>query len=109
MTYEAGDVLVTSFPFSDTHGSKPRPALLLSSARFNETGHSILAMITTAKTTKWHSDISIKDLDLAGLATSSVIRMKIFTLDNRLIKKRIGHIGKQQTAIADLLQQIFTF
>jgi len=53
---------------------------------------------------RWPSDCSLQDLASAGLSTPCVVRMKLFTLDNRLIRKRIGKLGgeDQQRVIAAL-------
>ena len=93
MVYEHGDIVVVPFPFVDNANAKSRPAVVLSSSSFNEeNNHTILAMITTASSITWKSDIEIQDLQDAGLPTKSFIRMKLFTLDNRLIKKKIGKL-----------------
>lgn len=47
--YDAGDVVVVPFPFSDRDAAKRRPALVCSGAEFNNRAkHLVLAMITTA-------------------------------------------------------------
>lgn len=93
MICNAGDIVVVPFPFVDNAKVKPRPALVLSSKDFNEVhNHSIMAMITTSAV-KWKTDILIDDIKLAGLPVKSFIRMKLFTLDNRLIKKTIGSLN----------------
>lgn len=94
MTYNQWDTVVVPFPFTDIAGAKSRPTVVISSARFNaEHGQSILAMITTARAGGWPTDHSIVDLATAGLRHDSVIRWKIFTLDNRIIQARIGHLA----------------
>ena len=88
MICEQGTIVVVPFPFVDSDRTKKRPVVVLSRKTFNnENDHSLLAMITTGQSTKWPSDLSIADLERAGLATASVIRLKLFTLDNRLILK----------------------
>lgn len=85
------DVVVVPFPFVDAPRSKPRPALTWSTSTFNSAnGHTVLAMITRAAQTKWPSDHAIGDLAAAGLPSPSVVRWKIFTLDNRVIIRCIG-------------------
>ena len=71
---------------------KRRPALVLSAAgAFNrKTDHVVLAMITSADNSGWPLDVPITDLDSAGLVSPSVVRMKLFTLDNRLILRKAG-------------------
>ncbi len=49
MTYEQFDVVVVPFPFTDTSGTKKRPALVISDAvTFNTPlRRSVMAMITS--------------------------------------------------------------
>ena len=67
MTFEAFEVVVVPFPFTDRRAAKRRPAVIVSSTDFNETHEeSILAMITSTKS-GWSSDISLQDWREAGL------------------------------------------
>ena len=88
------DVVVVPFPFSDVAGSKRRPALVISSADFNSSGHTVLAMITTSGQHPWPGDCPITDLQAAGLPRPCIARLKLFTLDNRVILRRIGRLAK---------------
>lgn len=93
-SFEAGDVVVVPFPFSDLPVAKPRPALVLSPMERNERGGTtVLAMITTAAAGERADDIPLNDLLAAGLRTPSVVRMKLFTLDNRMISRRVGGLS----------------
>ena len=50
MTCKPYDVVVVPFPFTDRRTSNRRPALALSSETFSaESGHTVLAMITSAR------------------------------------------------------------
>mgnify|MGYP002079605854 CR=1 FL=1 len=96
MICNSADIAIIPFPFVDRNKSKPRPAVVLSTRIFNKKNqHTIFSMITTGKNTIWPSDIIITSLKSTGLTSSSVIRFKIFTLDNRLIKKVIGKLSQQ--------------
>ncbi len=97
MTYEAMDVVVVPFPFTDRTASKRRPALVLSDASsFNTpSGHAVLAMITSQKNPPWPMDVELTDLKSAGLPTKSVVRMKLFTLDQQFILRKAGTLGKE--------------
>ena len=87
MVCDAWEIVVVPFPFTDGPGTKQRPALVLSDLDFNrQSGHSILAMITSAAHSEWPGDIPL-DPSVIGLHKPCVIRMKFFTLDNRLIVK----------------------
>lgn len=95
MTFEAFDVVVVPFPFTDRRTSKRRPALVLSRSETfgSETGHSVLAMITSQRQSGWPLDVPISDGRSAGLASPSIVRMKLFTLDHRLVLRRAGRLA----------------
>jgi mRNA-degrading endonuclease toxin of MazEF toxin-antitoxin module len=96
MISERFDVVVVAFPFVDAPERKPRPALVLSTSVFNDDNHqTLLAMITRAAHTRWPSDHAIRDLGSAGLRHASVVRWKLFTLDNRIIARRIGRLERE--------------
>jgi mRNA interferase MazF len=88
------EVVVVPFPFTDRNATKRRPALVLSSSSFNQASqHSVLAMITSAEQSAWLGDHLIADLETAGLPTECVIRLKLFTLDHRLVIRKAGGLG----------------
>ena len=93
MTCDRFDIVVVPFPFSEQAGSKRRPALVISNQRFNDSGRTVLAMITTKDHHPWPGDHSITDLGETGLPLSCIVRLKLFTLDNRLILRQIGKLG----------------
>jgi mRNA interferase MazF len=96
------DIVVVPFPFSTQPGHKRRPALVLSLRAFNQQGSTVLAMITTAGHRPWLGDVALTDLRTAGLNTPCLVRIKLFTLDNRLIVKRIGRLAsndQQQVSV----------
>lgn len=110
VTFDVFDVVVVPFPFTDNTTTKRRPALILSDAKsFNQqAGQVVMAMITSARNSDWPLDIEIQDLDSAGLPASSIIRMKLFTLDEHLIIRKAGSLARpDQTRAAEALHQLF--
>jgi mRNA interferase MazF len=101
------DIVVVPFPFTDRRTSKRRPALALSSQTFSaESGHTVLAMITSAANPAWPMDVSIEPA-AAGLRAPSLIRMKLFTLDNRLILRKVGSLAERdRRAVAVSIQKL---
>ena len=94
MTCDPWDVVVVPFPFTDSPASKRRPALVLSSREFNHgSGHSLMAQITKAKQSSWPGDFRIQNVE-AGLPEECIVRMKLFTIDTRLMQKRIGRLSE---------------
>ena len=91
------DVVTVPFPFIDIPNTKRRPAIVLSNKEFNRSNHTILAMITTKKKPAWPGDSQISDYADAGLRLPCLVRFKFFTLDNRLLQKRIGHLSEKDS------------
>ena len=76
MAFESLNVVVVSFPFTDRRATKRRPALIVSSAHFNQAHEqSILAMITSVGS-DWPSDVAIQDWREAGLNVPCKVRFK---------------------------------
>ena len=100
MTFEACDVVVVPFPFSDRTAEKRRPALVISNSRFGkDIEHSVMAMITSDRpeSRRWPLDVTLRDLSAAGLSVPSLVRMKLFTIDHRLIVRKAGHLSVADT------------
>ena len=109
MTFEAFDVVAVPFPFTDRSTARRRPALVLSDSQaFNkQVGQSVLAMITSVKHSDWPLDVAIGDLDAAGLPSASVVRMKLFTLDNQLIVRKTGALAEDdRSSVATALRRL---
>jgi len=95
VTYERWDVVVVPFPFTDAAQARRRPAVVLSGPdSLGTVGHATMAMITSAGNPPWPLDVPLADLDVAGLPAASVVRMKLFTLDLRFVRWKIGTLGE---------------
>lgn len=109
MSFERFTVVRVPFPFTDRDTTKNRPALVLSDEdAFNKpSGHSVMAMITSAANAPWPLDCAILDLESAGLPTASVVRFKLFTLDHRLVKGTLGSLSAEDIhAISTQMTQL---
>ena len=107
MTCRPYEVVVVPFPFTDRRAVKRRPALALSSEAFSsESGHTVLAMITSAGNPPWPMDVVINSEE-AGLPAPSKVRMKLFTLDNRLIVHKAGSLSQaDRRAVAAAVRKL---
>jgi len=112
VTFDQFAVVRVPFPFTDREATKNRPALVLSDpVAFNkEAGASVMAMITSAANPPWPLDCPITDLHSAGLPAPSKVRFKLFTLDHRLVRGKLGRLGpadrqRVREALAKLLGQ----
>jgi len=82
------------FPFTDRAAVRRRPTLVASrpAPLGSVVRHSVLAMITSAGHRRWPLDVSVSDLRRAGLPAPSVVRMKLLTLDDRLVERTAGKL-----------------
>lgn len=97
VTYDQFDVVVVPFPFTESAATKKRPALVLSdSTNFNSfIDKTVMGMITTTSHASWPLDMEILDLQKAGLKQASIVRMKLFTLDNALVIRKFGSLSQR--------------
>lgn len=105
---DPGDVAIVPFPFTDIAVAKPRPALALSARKPNEdSGNTVFAMITTAARSRWPQDVPLSDRQVAGLSTASIVRIKLFTLDNRLVSRKVGALSQRdRIAVRRMLRDL---
>jgi mRNA interferase MazF len=100
VTFERFSVVVVPFPFADRAATRRRPAVVVSAPSLlgQRVGHSILAMVTSAANPPSPPDVPISDLDAGGLPQPSVVRMKLFTLDDRLVLRIAGRLAPADAA-----------
>ena len=92
-----GDVVLLSFPFTDLTAAKHRPAVVISTEAFNirQRDVMVLAMTSQIPPTLSPEDyrLSSEDQQLAGLPKPSIVKCgKLLTIDQRLIRKALGHL-----------------
>jgi mRNA interferase MazF len=91
VTFRPFEVLVVPFPFADSTTMKRRPALVLSAEPFQDRiGHLVLAMIMSRENRSWMSGSATC---AAGLPHVSVVRMKLFTIDEHFVLRKAGRLG----------------
>ena len=64
-------------------------------------------MFTSTKQSQWKYDITIQNIEVAGLPELSIIRSKLFTLDERLILRKLGGLSERdKEGIKNMLGQV---
>lgn len=108
--YSPGEVILVPFPFIDRPVRKVRPALVLSNSPDGEKNeHLLLSMITSAKRSRWKSDIPLRDWSAAGLKAASILRWKVFTLEATLVQGKRGKLsGHDRQRVRAALGKIIT-
>ena len=94
-TYKPGDCVLIPFPFTDLSSVKQRPGVILSSERFNAKGVDLIVAAVTSQIppTIDEDDILLNGTEIisAGLPKISLVKTgKIVTIDQRLIRRRLG-------------------
>lgn len=95
--YKQGDVILIPFPFTDLTTTKKRPCIIVSSERFNKKYNDVIVIAVTSQIPEKMSEedilLSLQEQKEAGLPKTSLIKVgKIVTIDQRLIRKRLGTI-----------------
>ena len=106
--YPSFSLVRVPFPFTDRAVQKRRPALVVSAPDFqNQSGHLVLAMVTTANQSSWPLDWPIQELEGTGLPKPCLVRRKLFSLDERLILGRLGALADQdRSGVATHLRRL---
>lgn len=90
--YQRGDIVLIPFPFTDLTAVKTRPAVVVSVEEFEkETGSVTVAMITSV-VHETPFDSEIRQWKAANLLVPSWVRVKLATLDPRLVRYRPGRL-----------------
>ena len=112
-TYRRGDIVLVPFPFTDLSTIKQRPALIVSSTRFNVAQEDAIFVAITSNVGAYrkHRDvyhISASEQHKAGLPKEGIVRCnKITTIDQRLIRKTLGSLSRGTVdRVVDALMKI---
>jgi mRNA interferase MazF len=107
--FTKGDVISVAFPFSDTSGSKRRPALVIARSDIN----NIIVCPITSKPGR-DNEVKLEDSDFRmsklNLSPCFIRPNIIATLDKAKVIRRVGKLKQKKvheviTAIIDILQK----
>jgi mRNA interferase MazF len=91
--YKKWDVILVPFPFTDLSSAKRRPALIVSPDSYNQNKDVVIAYVTSRVNTPLRfGDYKLQKWKEAGLPKSSLVRMKLATIDKTIIVKKLGKL-----------------
>ena len=96
--FNQGDILIVPFPFSDLTRVRQRPVLILSKSSYLMECEDVITCGVTSnlKDSKYSILIDNSDLVEGNIPVKSRIKVdKLFTLEQRIIIKKIGKINKE--------------
>ena len=106
-----GDVVSVRFDFLDRTGAKLRPAVVLSSRRFNQSrGYFVFTPLTgSAGGFDDSAVVEIQDINQAGLNRRSYSHGILATANNRDIRRIIGSLsGRDRTRVRRLVGEVIS-
>jgi mRNA interferase MazF len=95
MAHSFGEVVLVPFPFTDQSGTKKRPAVIVSSNRYNTARRDLIIMAITSQARQplGLGEAPLGDWQGAGLIKASVFKPVFTTLEQRLIVRTLGTLG----------------
>jgi mRNA interferase MazF len=98
--YNRGDIVLVHFPFSDQTTTKKRPAVVISSSRYNTVSQDLIIMAVTSQIEKSFDigEYLIKNWKDTGLLKPSAIKPAISTIAQNLVLKKLGNLSTDDLA-----------
>ena len=108
-TYNAGDVVLVRFPFTDLRSSKKRPALILSPAEYSARYGDVVVMGMTSQEQP-EKELALSDWRQAGLPKQTWLKPVVATLSSAVVQRRLGSLSEADRvcAVGTLRQMIAT-
>lgn len=93
--FSFGDVVLVPFPFTDQSGTKKRPAVIVSSARYSASRRDIVIMAVTGqgRTPLAFGEALVADWQAAGLVKPSVLKPVFTTIEQGLVVRAMGRLA----------------
>jgi mRNA-degrading endonuclease toxin of MazEF toxin-antitoxin module len=94
ISYRFGDVVLVPFPFTDQTANKKRPAVVVSSAQYDQRRHDVILMAITSQVrpSLTFGEVLIADWKKAGLIKPGLVKPIITTAEKTLVIKRLGRL-----------------
>ena len=107
--YSFGDVVLVPFHFTDQSGSKKRPAVIVSSSRYQRERPDLILMPITSQnpgSTRF-GDAPVSNMQAAGLLLPGVIKPILLTVEAKLVIKTLGQLSDDdQRALRQTIAQL---
>lgn len=97
MIYNPGDIVLINYPYTSAKAAKKRPAVIVSNPQYNDIRNEFVAMPITSQMdrTDYPGDTIIMDWKKTGLRKPGLTKGILFTLEEYIIVKLIGHMTRR--------------
>ncbi len=94
-TYSFGEVILVPFPFTDQTATKKRPAVVISSAVYNNARPDVILMAVTGHLSGYPriGEVVVGDWKASGLLKASTIKPILTTVEKNLIIRTLGQLS----------------
>ena len=94
-SFEFGHCVLVRFPFTDQHGGKQRPAVVINTTAYSRARPDIILMAVTSqiRVKPGFGESEIEDWLSAGLLKPSAIKLIVFTAEKTIIKRILGQLN----------------
>ena len=99
-TYSFGDVVLVDFPFTSLKLSKKRPAIVVSSAQYNQARPDLIFVAVTSqvRSSPAFGEVALAHWKRAGLIKPSALKPILVTIEKKLVLRRLGRLDAQDRA-----------
>lgn len=94
-TFEAGDVVLLPFPFTNQAGTKKRPAVVVSSTVFGAVRPDLVVLAATSRLSNVPTALEyiLGDWQQAGLPKPSMCKPVLLTIERALVVRKLGRLS----------------
>lgn len=96
MTCSRDDIVLLPIPFTDLNSSKVRPAIVIGHGSFPG---DLFVVPITSQADNW--DLPLADWQASGLNVPSGVKAQLATVNDRLVRQRIGRLTSHDRAMLD--------
>ena len=100
MPVKQGSLVLVDFSYSNLKETKYRPALVISSSKYNETAIDVVVLRVTSRSrgSAWESKIIIDDLTEGSIDIEpSYVRVdSIYTVEKKIIRKIVAQLKEEK-------------
>lgn len=96
--YKPGDIVIVPFPFTSHRTTKQRPAVVLSSKKYNRTHPDIILASITSRAGGASDMVTVVEWKSAGLLKPSMVKPILSSFDARLVRRKLGSLSASDLA-----------
>jgi mRNA interferase MazF len=102
-TWHRGDVVLVPVGFTDRSGAKRRPAVIISSDRYNANSPDVMIASITGnlQAIRHPGDHLLYHWQAAGLLRPSLVQVKIATVETSVVERRLGRLANEDLIAFD--------